>query len=178
MSLTTDKNDPRLNQTKDNGQNEAYIVLTEEELAKGFVRPVRTTYVHVGTKTPDVSEQGKLFTLDELHANNPKEYDEERIKKFRDWGYVAYIEYSDEYRQKNDKGAAVGTFIFQKDLDAINSKQKYSGGCGTVTTMHRSIAETYARDPKFYGATFCCGCGKHLPVEEFIWDGTNETVGS
>lgn len=44
--------------------------------------------------------------------------------------------------------------------------------CGSVTTMGRSIAETYARDPSFYGATFCVGCKDHFPVGdkgEFIW---------
>jgi hypothetical protein len=49
--------------------------------------------------------------------------------------------------------------------------------CGTVTTMSQPIAETYARDPKFYGATFCVTCRSHLPVGErgeFVWidDGT------
>ena len=33
---------------KDNGQQEDYIVLTPEERAKGFVRPVRRSYIHVG----------------------------------------------------------------------------------------------------------------------------------
>lgn len=98
MSLTTDRNDPGLHKVKENGQNEKYIVLSDEEKAKGFIRPVRDSYVH---KT-----------------------------------------------------------------------------CGTLTKMHQSIAETYARDPKFYGATFCVGCGTHLPVSEFVWDGTNEDVGS
>jgi hypothetical protein len=44
--------------------------------------------------------------------------------------------------------------------------------CGTVTTMSRAIAETYARNPSFYGATFCCGCSMHRPVGEqgeFVW---------
>jgi hypothetical protein len=53
--------------------------------------------------------------------------------------------------------------------------------CGTVTTMGQSIAETYARDPFFYSGTFCCGCGTHFPVGddgEFVWDGTNEKVGT
>jgi len=31
---------------KDNGQQKGYIILSEEERAKGFVRPVRTSYVH------------------------------------------------------------------------------------------------------------------------------------
>lgn len=101
MSLTTDPNDPRLKRGIDDEQvpqNEAYLVLSEEEKAKGFVRLIRTTYVHEA--------------------------------------------------------------------------------CGTETTMALSIAETYARDPNFYGATYCCFCKKHLPVGEFIWKGTNEKVGS
>lgn len=42
--------------------------------------------------------------------------------------------------------------------------------CGVATTMSQAIAETYARDPGFYGATYCVGCGMHLPVGEFKWD--------
>lgn len=44
--------------------------------------------------------------------------------------------------------------------------------CGAVTTMAQAIAETYARNPRFYGATYCCACRKHLPVGEagdFVW---------
>lgn len=45
--------------------------------------------------------------------------------------------------------------------------------CGTATTMGQAIAETYARDPSFYGATFCVRCSMHRPVGEhgeFVWD--------
>lgn len=98
MSLTTDPKDPGLGKASPDGQNQAYLILSKEERAKGFVRPVRRTYQHKA--------------------------------------------------------------------------------CGTVTTMALGIAETYARDPKFYGATFCCHCGTHLPVSEFVWDGTDEEVGS
>jgi hypothetical protein len=44
--------------------------------------------------------------------------------------------------------------------------------CGTVTTMAQPIAETYARKPGFYGATYCTECRQHLPVGvngEFTW---------
>lgn len=51
-------------------------------------------------------------------------------------------------------------------------------GCGTATTMSQAIAETYARDPKFYGSTYCVGCQMHLPVSEFTWSGAEELVGS
>lgn len=80
------------------GQQIGYVVLSAEERAKGFVRPVRRSY---------------------LHAK-----------------------------------------------------------CGTVTTMGQSLAETYARDPKFYSGTFCVHCGTHFPVAEFVWDRTAEVVGS
>lgn len=86
---------------KPNGQQKGYVVLSAEERAKGFVRPVRQVYVH---RTPK--------------------------------------------------------------------------GCGTLTRMSLEIAETYARDPKFYSGTFCVGCGTHLPLNEFVWDKTNEELGS
>jgi hypothetical protein len=48
--------------------------------------------------------------------------------------------------------------------------------CGAVTTMSVGIAETYARQPDFYGSTFCTTCQMHRPVGwngEFEWlDGT------
>jgi hypothetical protein len=48
--------------------------------------------------------------------------------------------------------------------------------------MGRALSETYARDPKFYGATYCCHCRMHKPVGEFTWyemDGREgPTVGS
>jgi len=42
--------------------------------------------------------------------------------------------------------------------------------CGCVTRMGRKIAETYARDPWFYGATFCVFCNVHRPLAEFVWE--------
>ena len=50
--------------------------------------------------------------------------------------------------------------------------------CGTTTTMGQALAETYARDPTFYSATFCVACSTHFPLDQFIWDGTDERVGS
>lgn len=75
------------------GQQKAYVVLSAEERAKGFVRPVRRAYIH----------------------------------------------------------------------------QK----CGSKTTMGSSIAETYAREPRFYSGTFCCNCRDHFNIGEdgeFVWE--------
>lgn len=75
---------------KKNGQQEGYVVLSPEERAKGFLKPVRHSYIH--------------------------------------------------------------------------------NKCRTVTTMGRSLAETYARDPNFYTGTFCCGCSAHFGLEQFTWE--------
>lgn len=97
------------------GQQKGYVVLTPEERAKGFVRPVRRDYVHVG----------------------------------------------------------IGPI-----MDGIVLLEPGEGGCGTLTRMSQDIAETYARDPGFYSGTFCVGCRKHLPLNQFAWSGTTEIVGS
>ena len=101
MSTTSDRNDPRLTHGVDAepvAQAEVYLVLSDEDRAKGFVRPLRLSYLHTT--------------------------------------------------------------------------------CGTTTSMSLAIAETYARQPSFYGATYCVRCSRHLPVGpagEFVWverDGT------
>lgn len=100
MGLTTDPNDPRLthgNDDKPVEQAEVYLVLSEEERAKGFVRPLRRSYVH-------------------------------------------------------DK-------------------------CAVVTTMGLALCETYARDPKFYGGTYCAYCRMHRPLSEFRWVEADGTIG-
>ena len=50
--------------------------------------------------------------------------------------------------------------------------------CGPDTVMSFPIAETYARNPKFYSGTFCCHCRDHLPLDQFVWKGSQEMVGS
>lgn len=109
MGVTDDRNDPALTRGVDDEpvpMAEKYLVLSDAERAKGFVRPLRTAYVH-----------------------------------------------------------------------AVEL-----GGCGAVTTMGLAIAETYARQPDFYGATFCVACSKHRPVGEhgeFLWDdNSGEKVGT
>jgi hypothetical protein len=95
MGITDDPSDPRLTRGSDTepvGQAEAYLVLSGEDRAAGFIRPYRSAYRHTV--------------------------------------------------------------------------------CGSVTRMARALAETYARVPGFYGATYCCACRMHRPVGElgeFDW---------
>jgi hypothetical protein len=101
--ITDNKNDPDLKKINKNGQQEKYLVLSEEERTKGFVRPVIRHYIHLR--------------------------------------------------------------------------------CHGVTKIGQAIAETYARNPSFYGSTFCCSCNAHFPLVEngernFIWDdGSGRGVG-
>lgn len=95
MGVTSDPSDPRLTRGVDETRApmaDAYLVLSDEEIAQGFERPFRDAYKHLK--------------------------------------------------------------------------------CGAVTTMNYSIAATYARQPHFYGSTYCCQCQMHRPVGErgeFVW---------
>lgn len=153
MPTTENPNDPRLGHGVNKApvpQNEVYLVLSEEERAKGFIRPYRGGYIHVGKPTPK-------YPLRDLT-------DEEKERFGHD--YVKFEVYPESESPKT------GKFWTQEQLDSIGA------GCGNLTILAREIAETYARNPQFYGATYCVNCQKHLPVDEFVWSGTNERVGT
>jgi hypothetical protein len=153
VSTTNDPNDPRLASVGPDGMQETYLVLSEEERAPWFVRPVRRSYRHVGLPGP-------AYLLRDLT-------DDEAARYFG-LGYVKYEEYP-----ANELIA--GRYWTQAQLDAVGK------GCGAVTTMGQEIAETYAVNPGFYAGTYCAGCSTHKPVGrdgEFVWDGTNERVGT
>lgn len=147
MSLTTDPNDPGLKHVDASGMQKTYPVLSDEERAKGFVRPVRRSYVHVGVRPK--------HPLRDLTPDEHERYDQ--------YGYVAYEQYPES------EAPVTGRFW---------TKAQLTSGCGSVTTMGKALAETYAAQPSFYGSTFCCNCGRHFAVGEFTWDGTDEVVGS
>ena len=44
--------------------------------------------------------------------------------------------------------------------------------------MGVALAETYARDPEFYSGTLCVACNTHFPLDEFVWAGTDEQLGT
>lgn len=162
MGLTTDPTSPCLGHgfdTKPVSQNACYLVLSDEERAKGFVRPVRDSYIHVGPPGPRFPTRA---LTDEERSRFTDREDTNPYIVFEPW-------------PKDFKPGSIGRFWTQTQLDAINN------GCGAITTMAREIAETYARDPHFYGATYCARCMMHRPVGvggEFIWTNTNERVGA
>lgn len=134
------------------GQHRAYWVLPEDERQKGFVRPVRLSYKHVGAPPP---------------ANLCELTDEEK-ERLEQYNYVAFEEYPES------ESPVTGRFWTQAQLGSL-------GGRGSTTTMSRDIAETYARQPSYYGNTFCCRCSKHLPVGEkgeFVWEADGTRVGT
>lgn len=75
-SLTTDRTDPRLGYGVDEApipQHEAYIVLSDEERSKGFVRPLRRAYIHRrGRACGTVTTMG--LALCETYARKPDFY--------------------------------------------------------------------------------------------------------
>lgn len=156
MSPVTDNpDDPGLRKIGPDGMQESYLVLSEAERAQGFVRPLRRSYIHVG-------RPGPTHALRDLTP-------EEQVR-FDGAGYVKFEVYPDS------ESPMTGRFWTSGQLDSVDQ------GCGGTTTMGQPIAETYARQPGFYGGTFCATCGAHFPVGrdgEFVWaDAPTERVGT
>lgn len=86
-------------------------------------------------------------------------------------------------RQTNDTGQHEGYIVLCPDERAKGFIRPYRNEyrhtvCGGVTKMGQALSETYARDPKFYSATFCCRCNTHQPVAEFTWTADGQQAGS
>jgi hypothetical protein len=158
MSLVTD---PKAVDTTigEDGQQKSYLVLSDAERAKGFVRPVRCSYKHVGIAGPK-------HALRDLNA--------EEISRGYGEPDVGYVKY-EAYPEGSQRSSAVGRYWTQDQLDKVGK------GCGTITTMGLALAETYARSPSFYGGTFCAGCRAHMLVGaagEFVWEPDGSRVGT
>ena len=61
---------PEHRELKPNGQQKDYVVLSDEERSKGFVRPVRRTYKHLKCGTTTTMAQA----LAETYARQPDFY--------------------------------------------------------------------------------------------------------
>lgn len=137
---------------------------TREEVAKQterFIEQVRlkieTTKDPLGNVPP--VDRSKVCTT----SGEPAE--KVRAEQTNETGqHKAYIVLCDEERRKG---------FVRPFRDAYKHTQ-----CGTVTTMGRALSETYARDPSFYGSTFCVRCNAHYPVGHFTWTADGAVVGS
>lgn len=75
MSLTTNPDDPRLTHGSDVTpvpQAEVYLVMSDEEIARGFVRPVYRSYKHHDPECGYVTTMA--LPLCETYAANPGYY--------------------------------------------------------------------------------------------------------
>ncbi len=121
-----------------------------EKVSSGYVRPLRLSYIHAG-------RPGPKYPLKKLTAD--------QIRRFGD-EYSRYEPYPASCHPIS------GRYWTEEQLAAVGD------GCKAVTHLTTEIAETYAADPNFFGHTWCAGCCKHFPLAEFVWDGTDERVGS
>lgn len=168
MGLTTDPNDECLDIIEPSGMQKCYLILSDEERAKGFVRPVRQTYIHVGPQPPQ--HPVRDLTEEEKARHNPSNLHDD---------YVKFESY--ENCTEHDHGSSLGKYWTQAFLD----RSTPGFHSGAFTTMSLKLAETYARDPHFYGGTFCSHCGQHFGVGppelggEFVWaDDPTQYVGT
>ena len=68
---TSDRRDPNIDKPLGPGQqNKAYIVLSDEERSKGFVRPVRREYLHTVCRTRTLMDR----KIAETYAAQPHYY--------------------------------------------------------------------------------------------------------
>lgn len=145
--ITDDPNHPNVKRgpadTAPVPQHDTYLVLSEEERQKGFIRPYRDAYQHVGAPS------NILLLCEGKSASD----------------YCAHC------------GAdlcVLAAGVYERGCPVRNRMS----GCGVETRMGVHIAETYARDPSFYGQTYCVGCYMHRPVAEFRWTVDGTVVGS
>ncbi len=121
----------------------------------------------------------------EMHRSQCKHCDREPRKTLTD-GTQIYPEHRNIITEGPRQGQQKGYVVLADEERAKGFVRPVRRSyihlkCGVLTTMSQSLAETCARDPHFYSGTFCCGCGTHFPVGkdgEFVWDGTNEKVGT
>lgn len=141
----------RAEQTEATGQHKGYIVLCPDERAKGFVRPYRDAYKHVGRQVERCEA-----TFQEPTDENPHQCT------------LAYPHDGEDHQFD-------ALMILNGPIKFMPGRK---GGCDTVTTMGRALSETYARQPTFYSHTFCVRCNRHPPVDEFTWTADGQVVGS
>jgi hypothetical protein len=65
---------------------------------------------------------------------------------------------------------------FAGPLDNVPMVYEHSA-CGGHTRMPEEIIRSYLANPFLYGGeSFCCGCGKYIPVTDLFWVETRQCL--
>lgn len=149
MSIT-DKREEVDTTIEPSGMQRSYLVLSEEERAKGFVRPVRQTYVHVGNGGP---------------KNPTRALNDEERRLYHGLGFALFEQY------ENDQ---TGRYWTVEDLKAATGcGNSTSMGLALAETYARNpsfYSGTFC--------AHCRKHLPVGPDGEFVWEGTTERVGT
>jgi len=132
------------------GQQKNYVVLTEEERAKGFVRPVRRSYRHVGTRPK--------------YPTRPLTPEEN--KRYAPFGYVAFEPYPES------ELPVTGKYWEERELNS-----GCGGSTMMSLALAETYARLPSFYSGTYCAT--CGAHFPVGENgEFVWEGTDIRVGT
>jgi hypothetical protein len=134
------------------GQHTSYWTLSEEERAKGFVRPVRKSYVHVGTRPK--------YPLRDLTA--------EELVQYKQWDYIKYEEYP-------AGSTSLGKFWTQKEL---TSGCNTTTTMGDAIAETYACDPTYYGSTFCVSCGRHFPVGPESQGGQFKWTGSDEYVGT
>ena len=88
----------------------------------------------------------------------------EHVKDRGDGQQSEYATLPPEQREEGDLTGVPRVYVHRK--------------CGGMTGMPEEIIRSYLKNPYLYSAdaTFCTGCGKHVPFRECNWTETGEDL--
>jgi len=86
------------------------------------------------------------------------------VKARADGQQTDYATLPEEDRDQGDLAGVPKVYVHRK--------------CGVATGMPEEIIRSYLANPYMYmaDATFCCGCGTHVPFRECVWTETGEDL--
>ena len=91
-------------------------------------------------------------------------HEAEHLKARPDGQQTDYVTLPDEERDQGSLDGVPTVYVHRK--------------CGAATGMPEEIVRSYLQNPYLYmaDATFCTGCGKHVPFRQCEWMETGENL--
>jgi hypothetical protein len=101
-----------------------------------------------------------------IDASDYPAHEAEHVKARPDGQQTDYATLPEEERDQGDLAGVPRVYVHTK--------------CGGGTGMPEDIIRSYLKNPYMYmaDATFCTGCGKHVPFRECVWVETGEDLQS